>query len=69
ESEIIPQQSWINYASLAFGLTTIHDPSNRNGDIFTQAELQRAGSVVGPRIYSTGSILYGAKANFTATVN
>ncbi|MGS0756131.1 amidohydrolase family protein [Roseateles sp. GG27B] len=63
------QQSWINYASLAFGLTTIHDPSNRNGDIFTQAELQRAGSVVGPRIYSTGSILYGAKANFTATVN
>lgn len=69
ESEIIPQQSWINYASLAFGLTTIHDPSNRNGDIFTQAELQRAGGVVGPRIYSTGSILYGAKANVTATVN
>ncbi|RQO58600.1 amidohydrolase [Paucibacter sp. KBW04] len=69
ESEIIPQQSWINYASLAFGLTTIHDPSNRNGDIFSQAELQRAGLVVGPRIYSTGSILYGAKAGVTAVVN
>ncbi|WP_082679856.1 amidohydrolase family protein [Paucibacter sp. KCTC 42545] len=69
ENEIIPQQSWINYASLAFGMTTIHDPSNRNSDIFSQAELQRAGRVVGPRIYSTGSILYGAKAGVTAVVN
>jgi len=69
ESELIPQQSWVNYASLAFGLTTIHDPSNRNGDVFTQAELQRAGTVVGPRIYSTGSILYGAKAGVTAVIN
>ncbi|MCV2361217.1 amidohydrolase family protein [Paucibacter sp. TC2R-5] len=69
ENEIIPQQSWINYASLAFGLTTIHDPSNRNGDIFTQAEMQRAGIVTGPRIYSTGSILYGAKGGITAVVN
>lgn len=69
ESELIPQQSWVNYASLAFGLTTIHDPSNRNGEIFTQAELQRAGGVVGPRIYSTGSILYGAKAGVTAVIN
>ena len=25
---IIPQQSWVNYASLAFGVTTLHDPSN-----------------------------------------
>ncbi len=69
ESEIVPQQSWINYASLAFGVTTLHDPSNRNGDIFSQAELQRAGMVVGPRIYSTGNILYGAKAPFTAVIN
>lgn len=69
ENEIVPQQSWVNYASLAFGVTTIHDPSNRNGEVFTQAELQRAGQVVGPRIYSTGSILYGAKAGVTAVVN
>jgi len=68
ETEVIPQQSWVNYASLAFGLTTIHDPSNRNGDIFTQAEMQRAGVVVGPRIYSTGSVLYGAKGFGAAKV-
>jgi imidazolonepropionase-like amidohydrolase/Tol biopolymer transport system component len=69
DDEIVPQQSWINYASLAFGVTTLHDPSNRNSEVFTQAELQRAGEVVGPRIYSTGTILYGAKTPFTAVVN
>ena len=69
EDEIIPQQSWVNYASLAFGVTTIHDPSNDTSEIFTQAEMQRAGHIVGPRIFSTGTILYGAKAPFTASVN
>ncbi len=69
EDQLIPQQSWISYASLAFGLTTLHDPSNANGEIFSQAELQRAGMVVGPRIYSTGSVLYGAKAGITAVVD
>ncbi|OWQ92984.1 hypothetical protein CDN99_00270 [Roseateles aquatilis] len=69
ESEIIPQQSWINYASLAFGLTTLHDPSNRTSDIYTQSEMQRTGRVVAPRIYSTGTVLYGAKADFSAVIN
>jgi imidazolonepropionase-like amidohydrolase/Tol biopolymer transport system component len=69
EDDIIPQQSWVNYASLAFGVTTLHDPSNRTSEIFTQAEMQRAGTVVGPRIFSTGTILYGAKAPITAQVD
>ncbi|CAN5791541.1 amidohydrolase family protein [soil metagenome] len=69
EGQIIPQQSWINYASLAFGVTTIHDPSNDTAEIFTQSEMQRAGNVIGPRIFSTGTILYGAKANMSAIVN
>ena len=69
EGGIIPQQSWINYASLAFGVTTLHDPSNNTAAIFTQSEMQRAGIVVGPRIYSTGTILYGAKGNFSAVIN
>jgi imidazolonepropionase-like amidohydrolase/CubicO group peptidase (beta-lactamase class C family)/Tol biopolymer transport system component len=69
EDGIVPQQSWVNLASLAFGVTAIHDPSNRNDHIFTQAELQRTGQVLGPRIYSTGSVLYGAKAGITAIVN
>ncbi len=68
EDEVIPQQSWINYASLAFGVTTLHDPSNDTSEIFTQSEMQRAGLVVGPRIFSTGTILYGAKAPITASI-
>jgi imidazolonepropionase-like amidohydrolase/Tol biopolymer transport system component len=66
---LIPQQSWINLASLAFGVTTLHDPSNLNAAIFTQAEMQRAGLVLGPRIYSTGSILYGARTPFYSNVS
>jgi imidazolonepropionase-like amidohydrolase/Tol biopolymer transport system component len=66
--EIIPQQSWINYAALAFGVTTIHDPSNDTSEIFAASELQKAGEIVGPRIFSTGTILYGATTAFTARI-
>jgi imidazolonepropionase-like amidohydrolase len=66
---IIPLQSWINYASLAFGVTTIHDPSNDTGEIFASSELARAGQIVAPRIYSTGTILYGAKSPYKADIN
>ncbi len=69
EDEIIPQQSWVDYASLAFGVTTLHDPSNVSTEIFTHAEMQRAGTVVAPRIFSTGTILYGAKSPYTAVID
>jgi imidazolonepropionase-like amidohydrolase/Tol biopolymer transport system component len=69
EDGIVPQQSWVDYASLAFGVTTIHDPSNDTATIFTHSEMQRTGAIVGPRIYSTGTILYGAKGDFAAPVN
>lgn len=67
--QIIPQQSWINYAALGFGVTTIHDPSNDTAEIFSSSELAKAGMIVAPRIYSTGTILYGAKAPFKAEIN
>ncbi|HEU4851467.1 MAG TPA: amidohydrolase family protein [Telluria sp.] len=69
EDGIVPQQSWVDYAGLAFGVTTVHDPSNDTGTIFTHSEMQRTGQLVAPRIYSTGTILYGAKGNFAAPVN
>lgn len=61
-NQIIPDQNWGQYSNLAFGVTTIHDPSNNTSEIMAAAELQRAGMRVGPRIYSTGTILYGAEA-------
>ena len=42
-------------------VTTIHDPSNDTTEIMAAAELQRTGHIVAPRIYSTGTILYGAE--------
>ena len=59
--EIIPQQNWMMYSNVSFGVTTIHDPSNDSSEIFSASELQRAGKIVAPRIYSTGTILYGAE--------
>ncbi|HEX8569469.1 MAG TPA: amidohydrolase family protein [Caulobacteraceae bacterium] len=67
-NEIIPQQSWVNFASLAYGVTTLHDPSNDTSEIFAHGEMQKAGLVVAPRIFSTGTILYGATTPFTAKV-
>jgi len=69
DEQLLPQRSWISYASLAFGVTTLHDPSNDSGEIFTQGEMQRAGLTVAPRIFSTGTILYGAKGDFRADVD
>jgi imidazolonepropionase-like amidohydrolase/Tol biopolymer transport system component len=62
-----PNQQWEYFANLAYGVTTVHDPSSNTEMIFSQAEMVRAGNMVGPRIFSTGRILYGAE-NITKTV-
>ncbi|TQV70679.1 amidohydrolase family protein [Exilibacterium tricleocarpae] len=68
--QIIPRQNWINLSSLAFGVTTIHDPSNDSAEVFAAGEMQRAGKILGPRIFSTGTILYGAKfPTYTAIID
>jgi imidazolonepropionase-like amidohydrolase/Tol biopolymer transport system component len=59
---LVPQQNWSAMANLALGTTTIHDPSNSAMEIFAASELQRAGLILAPRIFSTGEIIYGAKA-------
>jgi len=69
-SEIIPQQNWKNYAGLSLGVTTIHDPSNDTTEFFAASEMQRSGKIVAPRLFSTGTILYGATvAGYTAHVD
>ena len=63
------QKHWQFYANLAFGVTTSHDPSVHTAAAFTLEELQRSGQLVGPRLFSTGFILYGAEGDFKAVVN
>ena len=66
---VVPQQNWAYYTNLAFGITTMHDPSATTEFVFSQAELLKAGKMVGPRVFSTGTILYGADGDFKAVVN
>jgi len=66
---ISPQQDWNYYANLAYGVTTAHDPSSNTEMVFSQAEMLKAGNMVGPRVYSTGTILYGADGDFKAVIN
>jgi len=69
-SEIIPQQNWKNYAGLTFGVTTIHDPSNDTTEFFDASEMQKSGEIVAARLFSTGTILYGATvAGYTSHVD
>jgi Tol biopolymer transport system component/imidazolonepropionase-like amidohydrolase len=66
---ILAQSSWPLMANLAFGVTTSHDPSNDTETVFSNAEMIRAGAKAGPRLFSTGTILYGAETPFKAIVN
>ncbi len=66
---ILAKASWPLMANVAFGVTTSHDPSNNTPTVFTNSEMIRAGLKVGPRLFSTGTILYGAEGNFKAITN
>ena len=65
----IPQQNWMNYATLSLGVTTVFDPSNDATEIFAAAEMQRRGQILAPRLFSTGDIVYGAKSAYFAEIN
>lgn len=68
ENGIVPQDNWNAQANLAFGVTTIHDPSNDTATVFAASEMQRAGLIAAPRIFSTGTILYGAQGSYKAEI-
>ncbi|MEE2877166.1 MAG: amidohydrolase family protein [Candidatus Neomarinimicrobiota bacterium] len=63
------EQNWNFLANLAFGVTTNHDPSKDTETFFANSELQKAGKIIGPRLFSTGTILYGAVTGFTSEVH
>jgi len=47
-------QVWKYAINLAYGVTTTRDPQTATTDVLTYADEVEAGSVFGPRIYSTG---------------
>jgi imidazolonepropionase-like amidohydrolase len=64
-----PQKQWEYYANLAYGVTTMHDPSVNSEAAFSNAEMLKSGEMTGPRLFSTGTILYGADGDFKAPIN
>lgn len=68
-SGITPQKHWPYYVNLAYGVTTMHDPSANSEMVFAQSELIKAGLMTGPRVFSTGTVLYGADGDFKAVIN
>ena len=66
--DIFPQRPWKYLANLAYGVTATHDPSAATQEVFGQAEMVEAGLLTGPRIFSTGFILYGADNSGRAIV-
>ncbi|MDZ4870212.1 MAG: amidohydrolase family protein [Alphaproteobacteria bacterium] len=61
DDDIVPKQNWSAIAHLALGVTTIFDPSNQASEAFLAQEMQRMGMILGPRIFTTAEIVYGAK--------
>jgi Tol biopolymer transport system component/imidazolonepropionase-like amidohydrolase len=59
--ELFPETKWEYVANLAYGVTTVYDPSAPSLDVFAQGEEVEAGLMVGPRVYSSGDVLYGGQ--------
>lgn len=49
--------NWALLANLAFGVTTLRDPSTHGGDVVGIADLVEAGEILGPRYYSTATAI------------
>ncbi|KAJ7043643.1 hypothetical protein C8F04DRAFT_1366688 [Mycena alexandri] len=47
-------------AFLAYGVTTLHNPSSLNVEGFDERNRVESGQLIGPRIFSTGEVIYGA---------
>jgi len=58
---VLPETKWEYAANLAYGVTTVYDPSAPTLDVFEQAEMVEAGRMLGPRVYSSGDVLYGGE--------
>lgn len=59
--EIFPETKWEHAANLAYGVTTVFDPSAPSLDTFAQAEMIEAGLMTGPRVTSSGDVLFGGR--------
>ncbi|KAL5533836.1 hypothetical protein ACEPAG_296 [Sanghuangporus baumii] len=57
-----PSKSWELQTFLAYGVTTLHNPSSDNVLGFVERARVESGQMAGPRIFHTGDVIYGAGA-------
>jgi hypothetical protein len=55
---VLQFDDWSLRARLAYGVTSLLDPSSLSIDMFAYADLIDAGEVVGPRLYTTGTAMF-----------
>lgn len=54
-------QPWSYAANLAYGVTTARDPQTGSSDVLSYEDMMRAGTMTGPRIYSTGQGVFSGE--------
>ncbi|KAJ8593990.1 hypothetical protein M405DRAFT_879032 [Rhizopogon salebrosus TDB-379] len=59
-----PATSWEMQAFLAYGVTTLHNPSLHNSLGYVERGRIESGLMVGPRLFQTGMIIYGASSSY-----
>ena len=52
--QCLPKQSWMFWSTLAYGVTTAHDPS-ASYDSYGYSELLQSGQMIGPRLFTVGN--------------
>jgi len=55
---VLQLDDWSLRATLAYGVTTLLDPSSLSIDMFAYGDLIDAGLVTGPRLYTTGTAMF-----------
>jgi Tol biopolymer transport system component len=51
--------AWPYAANLAYGVTTTRDPQTGTTDVLTYSDMVESGTLIGPRIFSTGPGVFG----------
>ncbi|KAJ4463331.1 hypothetical protein C8J55DRAFT_444178 [Lentinula edodes] len=53
-----PAKSWEMQTFLAYGVTTMHNPSSNTVDTFVERSRLESGQFIGPRILTTGTVVF-----------
>ncbi|MFN7179859.1 amidohydrolase family protein [Hyphomonas sp.] len=56
--EVLDVSAWGLRTNLAFGITTLFDPSSLTIDMLTYQDLGEAGEIIGSRLYTTGPAIF-----------